>query len=238
MKTTVLPIVAAFVISAGASVQAQQSDGRTHGAYSYGQRNYFSYHHASTAAEGYLRGVAAVMHAQGQYNRMTAEAMVAAEQARQLQIQNRELAASTRFSMQAANEQARAKARRPRITGEQAARLAGRAVPERPSPREVDPETGWVSWPISLQGTEFDQSRQRMESLLARRAASGQLGADDVARADEAVHLLLTILKGRVREMQPMQYTAAHKFAEQLAFEIRQPSDTTTARLAMVHASR
>lgn len=238
MKTTVLFIIAAFVVSGAATVQAQQSDTRVYGDYSCGQRHYYPYHHASTAAEGYLRGVAAAIHAQGQYNRMAAQAMVLAEQARALRIQNCELAANTRFSMREANQQARARTRRPRITGEQAEQMAAKAKPNRLSPQELNPRSGHVSWPPALEAEEFCQSRQQMESLLARRAADGRLGADDMARANDAVRLILSTLRGRIRAMRPMEYTAARRFAEQLAYEVRQPVDSTTAELAMVQPSR
>ena len=240
MKTTILTIVAASVISAGTSVQAQQYANRVYveSGYSNSGGNYGSYHHASTAAEGYLRGAAAAIHAQGEYNRMTAQAMLAAEQARQLRIQNHELAVRTRYAIQQANQQARANARRPRITNEEAEQMAAKARPSQLSPRAFNAQTGHISWPAALAGKEFGQARQQMESLFARRVSSGRLGDDDVVRANEVAKTILTKLKGQVRKIRPMEYTAALRFSQQLAYEARQPVDSVTNGLAMVQPTR
>ena len=235
MKTLLIPVVAALAALAGQTEAQAQPHARAVSvspAYGY-QSNYGTWprhgglyhhgwrHHASTAAEGYSRGVAAVIYAQGAYNRMTAEAMILAEDARSRNIANREQATATYFAMRDANRQARAEERGPRPSAEQLARLARQATPERLAANELNAATGRISWPALLQEAQFTSYRMELEYALAQRAANGRIGAQESARAQQAARAMLAELKKDVREVHPMEYTTARQFIESLAYETR-----------------
>ncbi|OHB72646.1 MAG: hypothetical protein A2V70_17300 [Planctomycetes bacterium RBG_13_63_9] len=182
------------------------------------------YHHASTAAAAYQRGVAARIYAQGAYNRMTAEARVIHAEGRRREIENREMAAETYFAMRAANEEARAAQRRPRATEAELARFAEQAKPDRLSPSELSATTGAVSWPVLLQSDEFAELRAELESVFSTRAANGEIGADELAVVSQTTSAMLNQLRKTVRDVNPMDYVMARRFIESLAYEARSPA--------------
>ena len=234
MKTFSLTAVTAVLLLAPTAATAQCTPTYGSAGGSCVARPHFAYprYHSSTAAEGYLRGMAMQTLAQGYYNYMTAQAQVAAANARQLQIQNREQAASTHFSMREANREARANERRPRTTPEQAARLAAAGRPDSLSPSEFDPRTDHISWPAVLQSSEFDVHRTQVEEILACRASSGQLAADEAARVEEIAQLMLTTLRGQIRELPPSDYLSGRRFIERLAHSAQQPFGHSPVGLA------
>jgi hypothetical protein len=186
----------------------------------YGPRH----HHASTAAEGYLRGMAARVQAQGVYNRLTAEARVIHTEAERREIENREMAAETYFAMRAANLEARDAERRPRPTAADLARFSEQAKPDRLSPGELNATTGDVSWPILLQTDEFIAFRAELEEVFNARATNGEIEANQQTKADQATKAMLVELKKLVRQTNPMDYTMARRFIKSLAYEVHLPT--------------
>ncbi len=185
------------------------------------------YHHhpwgyrygGTTAAGSYLRGMAHVIAAQGQYNVNTAQAAVLAEEARRASIENHRLGVETYFANRKTNRAARAEQRGPRPTGEQLARLASSGTPDRLTQEQLDPATGRVAWPAALLGEEFAAHRADVEGILYRKLSSGALNELERARLDQAAGAMLAVLKSQIREMPPMQYTKARGFLESLDYE-------------------
>jgi len=226
MKSTILKAVTAVLLltPVAALAQGDSSYGHTGNPIGGWYPHYlYPRYHSSTAAEGYLRGMAMHIWARGHYNYMTAQARVAAAHARQLEIDNREQAANTYFSMREANRQARAEQRRPRTTPEQAARLAAAGQPDFLSPAEFDPQANRIAWLRVLQSAEFDRQRTRIEEILASRASGGQLATDEAAQVEEVVQLMLTTLRGQIHELPPSEYISGRRFLERLAHSARQP---------------
>jgi hypothetical protein len=182
------------------------------------------YHHSSTPAEGYLRGLAASIYAQGVYNRLTAEARVVHAEAERREIENREVSAETYFAMRAANREARAAERGPRATAADLARFAEQARPDRPSPGELSTTTGEVFWPLLLQGDEYAAARAELEAFFGTRAAHGETSPADQAKVAQAARVMLNELKKAVRKVNPMDYTAARRFIKSLAYEATLPT--------------
>ena len=231
MKTLLIPVVAAvaaLVGQAGAQAQHPAKVVSLEPTYGYqstywprrsGPYNHHWHHHASTAAEGYARGIAAMIYAQGAYNQMTAEAMILAEEARSRNIANREQATATYFAMRESNREARAAERGPRASAEQLTRLARQEKPNRLAADELNPTTGRVSWPALLQESEYASHKMELDYVLAKRAVNGKIGLEEQARALQATQAMLAELKEHVREVHPMEYTAARQFIERLAYE-------------------
>ena len=215
MKTAIVSV--ALVVLAGgmlAWAQPRYNDGGSYG----------EYHHASTAAEGALRGVASVARSAGEYNLQSSQAAINMTEAQKNQIENRDQWTNTYFQMRETNRQARAAERGERPTMEDMVRYAQAGKPKRLSPSEVDSVSGKIAWPVVLQGDQFASYRDDLEGLFAKRADHGALGLDDHMNVNKTTKAMLEELKGQVREVPQMDYIAAKRFVESLAYEGRTPS--------------
>lgn len=181
-------------------------------------------HHASTAAEGYMRGVAAMTRAQGEYNLMTSQANVFNEQARSMSLDNHKKGVETYFTARKINQESRAAERGPRPTKEDLVRLAKTAAPERLGADQFHPATGRISWPDALQGEEYAAYRAQVEQVFAYRAANGGIGAQERAFLAEATSAMRSLLRNQIQELAPMQYTSARRFLDGLTYEIQLPT--------------
>ena len=196
--------------------------------HSYPQQHYgYGYHHASTAAEGYARGIAAMTNARGHYNRLTAEATAIYAEARaraiKNRIENRQQAAETYFAMRKANQEARAALRGPRPTPEALARFAKQAAPKRLGPAELSTITGKVSWPALLRSKQYATYRMELEYAFAQRVNTGMIAAEDQVKVRRTAKAMLAELKKSVREVDPMQYAPARRFVKSLSYEAQLP---------------
>jgi len=185
---------------------------------------YGEYHHASTAAEGGLRGMASVARSAGAYNLQTSQAAINMTEAQSNYIKNRDEATNTYFQMREANREYRARERGPRPTMEALVRYAQAGKPKRLSPSELDSVAGSVSWPTLLQTDRYAKSRTQLEKLFAKRAEQGVISYEDQAQIAAATKAMLAELKGQVREVPQMDYIAAKRFIENLAYEARIPT--------------
>jgi len=181
------------------------------------------YHHASTAAQGYLDGRANLVYAHGARNVLNAQAALIYAEAQSAMIANREQATETYFAMRAANRDARAAERGPRPTPTDLARLAKAGKPHLLNANEVNHATGEVSWPMLLRGEEFAVFRAEMEALLAQRAICGKLDRDEQKHLGQTARGLQVNLEKQIREVHPMDYVEAQQFIKSLAHEARQP---------------
>lgn len=183
-----------------------------------------TYHHASTAAEGRLRGMGDLVRSKGQANLDNSAAAINYSVARQNQIENRSAWTNTYFEMRRANKAYRAAERGPKPTMEQLVRYAQAGKPKRLSPGQLDTVTGEMNWPILLRSEKFNAHRSELESIFARRAASSVIGTDgylEVARATEA---MLADLTKNIRQLPPAEYMAAKRFLQSLAYEAGLPA--------------
>ena len=188
----------------------------------YPHRHYYGYR-ASTAAEGYARGLAAMAYAAGQYNRLTAEAAVLNQEAQSRAIENREKRIENYYAERQLNREARAAERGPRVTTEALERFARRAVPDRLDCRELDVATGRIAWPDVLQAAPFAAYRGALESVCSRWAEAGSVSIAEKIQLEQAVEGMLAELKKYVRVVDGMDYMAARNFIKSLAYQTRQP---------------
>ncbi|HID76782.1 MAG TPA: hypothetical protein EYP56_12400 [Planctomycetaceae bacterium] len=177
-------------------------------------------HHASTAAEGYLRGSGDLIRAWGQYNLLTAEARRAYAAARHQEIVNRQEEVHAYFSLRDYNRRKRAANRRPRPTEEQLRRIAASARPRPLSPKHVDWITGRIQWPGVLLASHYEPFRAGLDRAFALRAAQGEIDPVTLAEAKRAAHQMLEELKSHIREMPSQEYMAARRFIESLAHDL------------------
>jgi len=188
-------------------------------------RYYANVHrHASTPGESFARGRAELIRAGAEASLLHSQAAVLAEEAERRAIENRALWTTAYFEMKLMNRQYRAQLRGPRPTRKDLVRYARAAKPRRMSPSELDSLTGKVSWPVLLRTERFTDCRVELEEWFSRRAAGGQLEAEQLAEVDQATRTMLEKLKGRIRRVHPMDYTAARRFLKSLAYEVRRPT--------------
>jgi hypothetical protein len=177
------------------------------------------WYHGSTAAESYLRGVAAVTRARGEYNLMTSQASIYNEEARRLSLENHTRTVQTYYDGRKMNREARAAERGPRATQEDLTRLAKTAAPSRLNDTQFNPATGRIAWPAALRGDEYAAHRAEIEALFVQRASSGSIGPQQRDHVGQATGTMLVLLKGQIRELSPMEYSTARRFLESLTYE-------------------
>jgi hypothetical protein len=121
----------------------------------------WGYRHASTYEEGVMRGMAAIMQAQGARNLMNAQALGLIEDARRKNIDNWLFRTHTYFAMRQYNRQARDAARGPRATADDWERLARALAPQRLSPCELNRMTGAIDWPATFATPSTNRAAKR-----------------------------------------------------------------------------
>jgi hypothetical protein len=188
-----------------------------------GYGGYRAGYHASTAFEGAARGFADYMRSQGQFNLSTAEAAVAASQARQQEIDNYQQWVDAYHNTRRKIREYRAAERRPRATAEDLIRYAQRARPDRPSPSELDALTGRVSWPVLLRHEAFAEHRTALGELFQKRAMDRHLQTEHYLAIQEAIDAFESELKSRVRQLPLQDYASAKRFLRSLDYEAQLP---------------
>jgi hypothetical protein len=186
--------------------------------FSYGYGSYGSYH-ASTVAEGFLRGRAAVIDAVGNFEVNDAQAGILLEQGRSLNRDNNLKQTEALHLQKKMWEDARVQARKDRD-----ARLAeGRQLlAERRSTvyleayqlsaSELDVKTGEISWPDALKDGRFASNRVRLEELFRQHVGYGVPRANVAREIARNVEQWSRVLRNEVSSMSREDYLAAQKF--------------------------
>jgi len=180
--------------------------------------------HASTAAEGRLRGMGDVMRSAGQANLNNSAAAINYSIAQRNQIENREAWTHSYFQMRQANRAYRAAERGPAATMEQMVRFAQVGKPKPLSAGEVDPVSGSINWPMLLQGDDFADQRAEVEKAFAKRAGSSMMSEDDFMKTREATEEMAANLKKKIRDVPSYKYMQSKKFIDSLAYAAGQPA--------------
>lgn len=189
---------------------------------------YFGGWHASTAAEGYQRGMADLVRSQGMANLYDSMAAQNLEAARSQELDNRLKATQTYFEMRQMNRQyvaAEKAARNTRSPGAEPFRNTPKVRLERPGAADLDPVTGTIDWPLSLQTDQYAQYRQELDTLFSQRAQnSGHVNPQIYEAISATSDGLLKALLANIRNMRPQDYTDAKTFVENLSYEGRFPA--------------
>lgn len=207
-----------------------QSGGYHHGANHHGRHGsghgygygVYGGGHASTAAEGYLRGRADLARGVGLYNLYTSAAARNYEEAAAMRIENRRRRAETYFAMREANAIAREKARRRRSTPEEIAQWNDARRPRRLTRDELEPVLGAIAWPTALQDDRYADSRSELERLFAERTLEdcGE-GSDNCQKIQRAARNLRNLVDQQVKQLSTSDFLESRKFVDSLAYEAR-----------------
>lgn len=178
-------------------------------------------YHSSTAAEGYMRGMGSAVRSQGAYNLMTSEAMKNVEDARTKAIRNNLEYTKTFFQMREINREYRDAQRPDPLSAEQWASINASYKPKPLSTNEHDEVTGSLKWPLILQGEQFEEYRQQIESLMQHRAAAGgTLGPDEYAQMSDTIEAMNAEMRKDIESYSPTQYMRSRNFLRSLKAEV------------------
>lgn len=179
---------------------------------------------AVTAGQAADYGYAAVINSEGQANLSNSEAAKNWEQAKAMEIDNRAKWTETYFDMRRTNREKRAEEDGPRITQDQAIRIAKMATPPRLDSTQLDPLTGHIEYPVVLRDRRFDQNRADLDALFAHRASTqGSIDFDEHRKIRQTVSNFIDALKVHVNDYPANDYGRARTFLDSLLHELRFP---------------
>ena len=189
----------------------------SYGGYGYG-------YHSSTYEEGVLRGLGDLTRARGEARYFHSLANINNQEAFSRYLQNREQKTETYFRMQQVNRAAREAKRPQRLSPAQYVALAKKQAPDNLSEAQYDRTLGRLSWPAVFLGDEFAVERNELDRAFMVRSPA-DAGAGSAFHAN--VKYLTSVMQAKLREkidyMSPMEYIAARKFVDGLAYEAQQP---------------
>jgi len=180
---------------------------------------------ASTAQQGAADGIASVVRSEGYANLKNSEAAKNWQDAKSMEIDNKMKWTETYFEMRKTNREARAAEAGPPVTQEQAIRMAKMAAPPRLGSTQLDPVTGHIEYPLVLRDDIFAPNRQELDTLFAKRAASGgSVQYEEVREMQDAVSKFIDVLKQNVGNYAAGDYGRARTFLDSLSREVRMPA--------------
>jgi hypothetical protein len=147
---------------------------------------------ASTAAEGYQRGLSGIINAQGQRNLSNSQAAINLTDARSQQIDNQLKSVNTYWEKKdiyAQHEQQKLVG----IEKQRADYMAKHGLGSL-TPQEFDRTTGTITWPKVLDQKQYDPYRSKLDELMRKRAYAGALTSDEYVEATTASKEWRTLL--------------------------------------------
>ena len=191
---------------------------------------WFANHHSSTFEEGILTGQARLLHGQGLYNQLTADAYVRAQDGYKKQLENRQTEVATYFKVKQLNADFRAQNMPRALSKEKLDQWNRQDQPNRLARHEYNTDTGVLQWPAVLQAEAFSGYRLALDELYARRAA-GDYGVNSPfyqqvnQNTSQMRDMLKKFLKSEQRFFTPQEYTAAQNFLNGMLQEARLAPD-------------
>jgi hypothetical protein len=181
-------------------------------------------YHSSTAGEGYQRGMAAVISAQGDYNLSTSQAAVNMTQAQKQAIENNNAAVQNYYAKKQMNEAYKAAHRGNRYQHD-LVKLAADASPSRLKSDQLNPVTGEIYWPIALRSDGYAAQRAALERVFAERAKDGVIeDLNAMIEAQNAAQAMTKALNTQVRSIPQNVYSESKNFLASLTKEARLPA--------------
>jgi hypothetical protein len=181
--------------------------------------------YASTAGQAASYGMSEMMRAQGYQNLENSEAAKNWQEAKTLEMQNRLRWTETYFEMRKTNREAQAAEAGPRVTHEQAIRMAKMGMPPRLGSTQLDPVTGHIEYPLVLTAPQFAPYREQLDKLFADRASSGgSLQYEQFQQIQGTVSKFIQALRENVDNFPASDYGRARTFLDSIANESRLPS--------------
>ncbi len=185
----------------------------------------FGYYHSSTAAEGFMRGRAAVIDATGNWEVNDARAGILDQKARSLSRDNDLKQTEALYTQEKMWNDARIEARNDReLQAQQGQHLLAihRATSYleayQLSDRDLNVKTGEIKWPEALQGAKFSANRDRMEELFRQHVGYGAPQAKSAREIARSVDQWSRTLQKEVATMPHEDYLVVQKFLTGLKY--------------------
>jgi hypothetical protein len=192
-------------------------------------RYYYRGNRAATVGESHARGMSELVRARGQLELDSSAARINRAEARSRELDNRLKATNTYFEMRNINREQRFGTeqeryeRRSRNNEQRFAAAAARGNPNELTYRQLDPATGKITWPFSLMDPKFEEYRERLDDLFARRATyNGQVTFEMYSEIRQTTDEFLETLRGEIRNMETRPYMEARRFVNALAYQVEQ----------------
>jgi hypothetical protein len=179
----------------------------------------FSQDHSSTAAEGYLRGKAALIQARGNFQLSESQAQILRQQARWLDRENDLKQTAALHAQKQMWADARAKERADRnaaakagsqLADERAATVYRRAY--QLSADDINATTGTLNWPAGLQSEKFASQRVELERLFVEYVISGGNQEEVTTELARRVNSFAKTLRSDSNNLPREEYNASQKF--------------------------
>jgi hypothetical protein len=131
-------------------------------------------------------------------------------------------AAKNFYEKRKLSDQYRQARRRKPPTQKKLQELAKQGAPARLTSHQLKPASSQINWPHLLMTEHLDQNRAEVERLMGERTGRNSgTGTRNCDQIQQAVQDMKAALKERVQGASPMEYLAAKKFLDSLAFEAR-----------------
>lgn len=225
MKLSTITVAAVFTLAA-VSVASAQPYAASATPPQASNFPWFAYHHASTFEEGVLTGQARYLQALGQYNQLTADALVRREEARAKFYDNEKSRVATHFEIKKINADYRAQYKPQPLTKTVLDQRNLQDQPKRLTSREYNVDSGSLQWPAALQAEPFDGHRLVLDNLFNRRSA-GEFGPNskfylEVSKTTAQMKdMLLKYSKSPDCWFRQQEYVGAKNFLDSLTQEAR-----------------
>lgn len=188
----------------------------------YGQY-YEDDYHASTAGEGYARGMAEIVRAAGEANLRNAQAVETLQDARGKAANARLQEVNAYYAARRMNAEYRAEQEGPALSQSDYVRLAAAAAPDRLGTDQLDAQ-GNINWPELLTDEAYAEQTSQLDALFAQRAANkGKADAYVAQQIQITCKTLENMLSQKIRETPSLgqQLVQAKNFVRSLAYAAR-----------------
>ena len=142
-----------------------------------------------------------------------------------MDLDNQLKGAQTFFQMRRLNTEYRTAEEGRAMTSEEAYRYARLAVPKQLTAAELDPVTGKISWPMTLQDPQYDVYRNQIERFFVLRETShGSIGYENFVQNQQVIQSFLANLRKNLDTYRSDDYIAAKNFLDSLRSEAKSPT--------------
>ncbi len=177
---------------------------------------------ASTAGEGYARGMADMVRSAGEANLLNSQAASEYEDARKKNLENKVTATEVYFERKRINREQRAAAKQHQRSLSAAHRSVAKG-PNRLTVSQVDPVTGVLKLPILLTLGIYDEHRTKLEALFKNRALHGASTAEEYLQVVSLSNAWQKEMRSNESEYPAKDFMDAMRFLVRLVNEAKLP---------------
>jgi hypothetical protein len=185
--------------------------------FSFGVGGYGGWGGVGTAESSYEHGYADIIRSEGYYNRLSAEGLVYAEQARAQLLANNSAAFQGYWAGKEQRSAIDAQKRESHRHSAEALMVAAKSgVPQPLAADLLNPATGKIVWPKALLDSKYAAKRTEIEKLFELQARTHSTTASQT-KVQAATGELARLLKNNITGTPATEYMKARKFLDSLA---------------------